>query len=111
MAAPRASSADRNRFRFVALGALQIKREDAVAAFGGTRSASTSTGTVTARSKVPALRSRRCRLARSPYWTALVPAMRIVLPLTWISRSSLRTPGTSVMMTMSSPLRNTLSNG
>ena len=40
-----------------------------------------------------------------------VPAMRIVLPLTWICRSSLRTPGTSVTTTMSSPLRNTLSGG
>ena len=39
------------------------------------------------------MRSRRCRLMRSPYCTDLLPAMRIVLPLTWICRSSFSDAG------------------
>src|ERR1700730_11027487 len=76
-----------------------------------TRSASISTGTVIARSNRPASRSRRCNAGLSPYWTALLPAMRIVLPLTWISRSFLWMPGSSVISTISSPCRKTLSGG
>ena len=44
-------------------------------------------------------------------FTVFLPAMRMVLSLTSMRKSAFATPGTSVMMMMSSPLRNTLSGG
>jgi hypothetical protein len=52
-----------------------------------------STGMVTARSKRPASRSRRCTAAFSGMATVLVPESRSVRPFTCTSRSDFLTPG------------------
>ncbi len=74
-------------------------------------SASISMGKLTVRSKRPLRRSRRWMLPCSSTCTFLVPAMRMVLPLASMRRSAFCTPGTSVMITTSSPLRNTFKGG
>src|ERR1041384_7928156 len=62
-------------------------------------------------SKRPESRSRRCMAAVSPYSTVLLPEMRSVFRSILMSRSDLPTPGTSMMATMSSPLRKTFIGG
>jgi hypothetical protein len=94
----------------VALGARQEEREDAVAVLGPD-SFRIDLDRYTPRSNRPEDRSLRCKAAFSGKATDFAPDSLSVLPFTCTSMSDFLTPGISVMMMKSSPLRNTFIGG